>query len=94
MTSFAGLGVKDLRRGGAIFRLIPPTSRSSRRVIPRSRPGTGGQTAQPAPGTWGYAPVRDGDLAVRLTYHHDSGEVDAQVSTAQGCAFYGVRGGT
>jgi hypothetical protein len=34
------------------------------------------------------------DLGVRLTYHHGSGEVDAQMSTAQRCAYYGVRGGT
>jgi hypothetical protein len=34
------------------------------------------------------------DLGQRLTYHHDSGEVDAEVSTAQPCAERGVRGAT
>jgi len=34
------------------------------------------------------------DLGLRLIYHHDSGEVDAEVNTAQACAKRGVRGGT
>ena len=34
------------------------------------------------------------DLGLRLTYHHDSGEGDGEVSTAQACAKRGVRGGT
>ncbi len=36
----------------------------------------------------------DRDLGLRLTYHHDSGEVDAEVSTVPACAPRGVRGGT
>jgi site-specific DNA recombinase len=35
-----------------------------------------------------------GDLGVRLDYHHDSGELDAEVNTAEACAKRGVRGGT
>jgi site-specific DNA recombinase len=34
------------------------------------------------------------DLGLRLTYHHDSGEMDAEVSTAQARAKRGVRGVT
>ncbi|HYX93763.1 MAG TPA: hypothetical protein VE823_01755, partial [Geodermatophilus sp.] len=34
------------------------------------------------------------DLGLRLIYDHDSGGVDAEVSTAQACAKRGVRGGT
>jgi site-specific DNA recombinase len=34
------------------------------------------------------------DLGLRLIYHDGSGEVDAEVSTAQACAKRGVRGGT
>jgi site-specific DNA recombinase len=35
-----------------------------------------------------------GDLGLRLDYHHDSGELDADVNTAEACAKRGVRGGT
>jgi transposase-like protein len=35
-----------------------------------------------------------GDLGVRLGYHHDSGELAAEVNTAEACAKRGVRGGT
>jgi site-specific DNA recombinase len=35
-----------------------------------------------------------GDLGVRLEYHHDSGELVAEVNTAETCAKPGVRGGT
>ena len=35
-----------------------------------------------------------GDLGVRLDYHQDSGELDAEVNTAEACAKRGVRGGT
>jgi site-specific DNA recombinase len=35
-----------------------------------------------------------GDLGVRLDYHHDSGELDAEVNTAEAWAKRGVRGGT
>jgi hypothetical protein len=34
------------------------------------------------------------DLGLRLTYHHVSGEVDAEVNTAEACAQRGVRGAT
>jgi site-specific DNA recombinase len=34
------------------------------------------------------------DLGLRLTYRHDSGEVDAEVNTAHACAIRGVRGAT
>ena len=34
-----------------------------------------------------------GDLGVRLDYHHDSGEMAAEVNTAEACAKRGVRGG-
>lgn len=34
------------------------------------------------------------NLGVRLDYHHDTGELDAEVSTAEACAKRGVRGGT
>jgi site-specific DNA recombinase len=35
-----------------------------------------------------------GDLGLRLDYHHDSGELDADVNTAEACAKRGVRGAT
>jgi hypothetical protein len=35
-----------------------------------------------------------GDLGVRLDYHHDSGELDAEVNTAEACAKRGVRRAT